>query len=320
MPKLNKHHWSKLLIVIAFILVTIALLFGLKQNQDIRQRAYDPSQPIGFFLTSNNNQPQPGDDFLVTLKVNPYDHQIGFMYFQITFNKDQLQLSQEVTISSDLHMRNPTSIPDYGDIHFCAPTDPCIAKTTKNQANQTGQVTLAVGLHPDNRNQPPNTIFGLAGLRFVVPSTASGATEITVKSSPIQVVSLATTEIQNFDITPLTLNIITPTPTATPTSTPTPTPTPTPTATPTSTPTPTPTPTATPTSTPTPTPLPGDIDKNGCVDIFDYGIFLSSFNKLPGDKGYNPLANIDNDPAGLIDIFDYGIFLTNFNKGLCKKN
>ena len=290
MPKLNKHHWSKLLIVIAFILVTIALLFGLKQNQDIRQRAYDPSQPIGFFLTSNNNQPQPGDDFLVTLKVNPYDHQIGFMYFQITFNKDQLQLSQEVTISSDLHMRNPTSIPDYGDIHFCAPTDPCIAKTTKNQANQTGQVTLAVGLHPDNRNQPPNTIFGLAGLRFVVPSTASGATEITVKSSPIQVVSLATTEIQNFDITPLTLNIITPTPTATPTST------------------------------PTPTPLPGDIDKNGCVDIFDYGIFLSSFNKLPGDKGYNPLANIDNDPAGLIDIFDYGIFLTNFNKGLCKKN
>ncbi len=53
---------------------------------------------------------------------------------------------------------------------------------------------------------------------------------------------------------------------------------------------------------------PGDIDGNGNVNIFDYNILLTNFNKT----GTGIQGDLNN--SGKVDIFDYNILLTNFGK------
>jgi hypothetical protein len=52
----------------------------------------------------------------------------------------------------------------------------------------------------------------------------------------------------------------------------------------------------------------GDIDGNNKVDIFDYNILLTNFNKT----GSSIQGDLNN--SGKVDIFDYNILLTNFGK------
>jgi hypothetical protein len=58
--------------------------------------------------------------------------------------------------------------------------------------------------------------------------------------------------------------------------------------------------------------LPGDLDHDGDVDIFDFGIFAPSFALT----GLNPYELGDVDGDGDVDIFDFGIFAANF-QGTC---
>lgn len=53
---------------------------------------------------------------------------------------------------------------------------------------------------------------------------------------------------------------------------------------------------------------PGDIDGNDRVDIFDYNILLTNFNKT----GSGIQGDLNN--SGKVDIFDYNVLLTNFGK------
>jgi hypothetical protein len=123
------------------------------------------------------------------------------------------------------------------------------------------------------------------------------------------------------------------TPTNTPTTTPTRTPTNSPTKTPTSTPTrtltpsrtPTPshtiTPSRTPTKSPTPTTQPstqpsvspttctGDLNADSKVNLIDYSILVTHFNKTPLT---NPNADLNGD--GKVDLIDYSILIYNYNK------
>ena len=50
------------------------------------------------------------------------------------------------------------------------------------------------------------------------------------------------------------------------------------------------------------------------VDVQDFSILLKSFNKGPGDTGYDPLANWDSDPLGKIDIVDFSVLLSRFGR------
>lgn len=87
-------------------------------------------------------------------------------------------------------------------------------------------------------------------------------------------------------------------------------PTPTSTSTPPNTPTPISNPTSTqiPTPTPTSASLPFDLDQNGEVDIFDYNVFFSDFDKS-GAPGFIP-SDITKD--GKVDMVDYTILVANF--------
>jgi hypothetical protein len=52
----------------------------------------------------------------------------------------------------------------------------------------------------------------------------------------------------------------------------------------------------------------GDMDGDGDVDVFDFGIFAPNF----GSTGHTPFTNGDLDGDGDVDVFDFAIFAPNF--------
>jgi len=56
----------------------------------------------------------------------------------------------------------------------------------------------------------------------------------------------------------------------------------------------------------------GDIDGDGDIDWFDFGIFATAYGSSEGDSNYLPEADFDGD--GDIDWFDFGIFAGNYGK------
>jgi beta-glucosidase len=53
---------------------------------------------------------------------------------------------------------------------------------------------------------------------------------------------------------------------------------------------------------------PADFDQDGDVDCADAKTFCDSWLKVPGDPGYNPRANLYEDPSGIVDFYDYAVF------------
>ena len=294
MPKLNKHHWSKLLIVTAFILVTIALLFGLKQNQDIRQRAYNPGHPdaktsLSFTRTAGS---LPFDrPFTVNLSATTGTNSLAGVEVHFHFNPTYLQLTT-VTIGNLFpgvtSFTSGPNIATNGDVSF---------------------IILA------NTGQPALTTGNLAQLTFT-PLSKVANTPITFIND---LTKASAKDLPGIDVikslTNLNIDLIQPTDYCTPNATK---------SCKNST-----TPkictnnrwinqTACTTGTQCKNgictdPIPGDIAEPYCtVDIFDYSVFLSSFGLSTGQSNYNDKADLVDD--GLIDIFDYGIFLSNFGR------
>lgn len=57
-----------------------------------------------------------------------------------------------------------------------------------------------------------------------------------------------------------------------------------------------------------------DIDRNGKIDIFDFGLLVQNFNRTT-EQGYVPAGvNPDVDGNGKVDIFDFGLLVQNFGK------
>jgi len=54
----------------------------------------------------------------------------------------------------------------------------------------------------------------------------------------------------------------------------------------------------------------GDVDGDGDVDMFDFGIFAQVYGSAAGDPDYDARCDFDND--GDIDMFDFGIFAQNY--------
>jgi len=60
------------------------------------------------------------------------------------------------------------------------------------------------------------------------------------------------------------------------------------------------------------TTIPGDIDGDGDVDRYDYGLLAQAYGTSEGDPKYIPEADLDGD--GDIDRYDFGIFAGNYGK------
>jgi beta-glucosidase len=53
---------------------------------------------------------------------------------------------------------------------------------------------------------------------------------------------------------------------------------------------------------------PADFDQDGDVDVADLGVFCYSWLKVPGNTGYEPWANLYEDPLSIVNFYDYAVF------------
>ena len=253
MPNLIKHQRGKLLILIVFILVTIALLFGLKQNQDIRQRAYNPGHPDAHtelsLVSSSTSQPTLNQPFIINLTATTQTNQLAGVEVHLQYNPSYLELTNV----------------DIGDL-FPGVTDFVTGPTITPEGN-VSFIILA------STSQPALTIGNLVQLTFtplLVGSTSVIFNQDLTKASA--------TDSPGVDVIQSLINLNTTiTPTGTPTPTDDPSPTETPTNTPTATPSPTPPPVVALCTSPT---ITGDINCNNEVDIFDYNLLIENFGSI----------------------------------------
>ena len=50
-----------------------------------------------------------------------------------------------------------------------------------------------------------------------------------------------------------------------------------------------------------------DFDSDGDVDFTDLAVFFDSWLKVPGDTGYNAIANLYPDSSGIVDFYDFAV-------------
>lgn len=187
--------------------------------------------------------------------------------------------------------------------------------TLRFTATQDGSGTIQ--MQPAEITSPQqDTLLPGSTLNITYTVVAPTNTPTPVPPTP----TMTPTPIPTATPTPRPTSTPTPTNTPIPTATPTPRPTatPIPTATPTPRPTSTPIPTATPVPTSTPTPLPtatpipiaADVDRNGCVGIVDFNLWLQAFTGNPAPNTY-PDINSD----GRITIQDFNVWFRTMRTG-----
>lgn len=241
---------------LAALLLTLPAAVVLVQQRTSTRTAATIGEVQAYFVPERVSLPP---DSTVRLILDSDTQPVGFVRLDVRFDNTKVNLAAEVTTSDRLKT--------------------IIEKTGMTAANETGLVTLVLGLATADRQNPPTGVFEVATLPFRVATPDLGVTSsVAVDVSTSQVVDMNSSALAimaspgSLDVnplptptitvtpvpsnTPVPANTGTPTPTRTPTPTPTRTPTPTPTRTPTPTPTRTPTPTPTRTPTPTPTPVP----------------------------------------------------------------
>ena len=284
MPKLNLTHqqkklWLPLFLLLAFIITIPLLLFGLKQNQDIRQRAYEPTTTTDTTTSTDNIIFQ--DDFSTDkgwqMKPNEGSET------SIVDNKFSLRTLDLINENNNdtwsLAPFSMNSSPSFSieTDWYQIQGDPEItfAGIIFNANNIFGQNAFN-GYHVDVRNSGNNSYFAVHkyqnsnrttlkdGIFTLAPATSNHLKIIRNQTSgliQIYIDNVLITEV--IDTTHLSGqislhlgaydlpaevrfdNFIVQDLTG------------------------------------GTTPIPGDIDLNGCVDIFDYGIFLTNFNQGP---------------------------------------
>jgi hypothetical protein len=207
--------------------------------------------------------------------------QVAFAKVAITFDTTKIKLKEEVSMTGSAFIIKEIPQPTPSTT---AVTN-LVEKTTLTQANVTGTINIAIGLHPDQKTTPPTGTFQLASLVFTPVTTTNTTTMVQIPTASVQLVDIngvvissqtqnATLSLNQPSSTPIPTTTPTPRPTSTPvptaTLTPRPTSTPVPTYTPTPIPTNTPVPTATPTPKPTSTPIPTVPPVSGTSTIVIY--------------------------------------------------
>ncbi len=192
-------------------------------------------------------------------------------------------------------------------------------------ATNTVVASVSVGGFPQDvavnttRNRIYTADWGDGGISFVDGATNGVVADIHVSGRPMHLaVNPATNRVYGADQYGSAISVIddSPPPTPTPTNTPTATPTDTATPTPTVTSTPTPTRTATPTATPRPSRC-LDLNGDSKVDGRDVAIVVRALFTRPGQRRWNPVADVNKD--GKVDFADLRLVIVSTHDKSCRK-
>lgn len=106
---------------------------------------------------------------------------IAFAEIYLNFDKNGLQLAEEFTTTSLLATVN--------------------SKTTKSQANASGQIMLSLALTPANRASPPHGTFEIARFRFITGNGGNQTVTIDGVKSYLVNLSAASIPVNSVNIT-----------------------------------------------------------------------------------------------------------------------
>ncbi len=293
-PRVNAVSVIGLLVAITALPAAVLLI---RQATQLRSKAAPEAVTLSFSPSGVTLPPNQ----TISLNMDAKAYQIGFVRVDMSFDKSKVQLS--------------------GDIQTTSALKNVIVKTTQSDANNSGNISIALGLAPGDSANPPTGIFELAQIPFAV-ITANSNDSASLNITNYQIVNTALTQGIPADTQTLnfTLNpVATPTASAAPSLEPTQAPTTSPTVGPTTAPTVKPTPTQAPQGVASPSPtaasssfVKGDIDEDGRVTILDYAVFFEFFGKTPVALQNSGKCDLNNDSK--INILDYAVFFENFGK------
>lgn len=272
---LNKN-FKNAIKVIGFLIPVAATFFGTKLVQDFRQikaRAGTDSANL-FTQPQDLSLPSVLDmQIWVTVK-NP----VGFVATEITFDKSVVKISNDIDISP-------------------SPLKKIINITSANDANNSGKITIALGLEPNDISSPANGTFRIANIKLEPNSDLKNlSSKFSFIQQNTQVVgmdeSAHTITATNADIKVNESSEQTASPIATVTDA------------------------ASPVSTAqndaqatinTSNKKRGDVDKNGVVNMLDIGRVVNNY-----DGNANTHLDEDVNGDGKINILDLGVITDNY--------
>lgn len=274
--------------------IAIGSRFLSRQNESLELRS-QATETTRLFVSPPTSTVTRGQSKNVFLMVNPGSRLITAAQLSLTFTAGKIRVTQIVNAAKFSVVLQPPVI------NNTAGTASVVVAVPPPGEGQTVEDVAVSTLAPVVRLTIEAVHSGTASIAFaggtkLAAVGSSGAIPVTKTSGTITIV--APTPTPSVSTTPTPTSTSTPTPT--PTTVPTVSPTPTPSA------TPTPTPPSGGTPTPTPPPLLGDIDRDGDVDIDDYNLLITDYNKT-GVPGFSPADIIKN---GEVDIFDFNAFVT----------
>lgn len=287
------HHPTAKLISLAVLLAGLPVALYLVLNAVRVWPKAAVTDPHLFFAPAEASLPP---NRTLDLKLDAKTYVVSFVRAEFTFEKDKVNLASDITAGTALAT--------------------VVEKTSKDQANATGHVTLSLAVQTGST--PPTGVFSLASIPLTAVSTLENDTAyLTIDQSTVEIYETPSENLLPFTSANATLTLNPPGATLTPTRTPTPTATPPPGATNTPTPTRTPTPGG-PTATATPTPPAcsstlknlGDANCDCRVDGADYLRWLSHYQQNTSN-GY---SDGDFNESGRVDGADYLIWLGHYQE------
>lgn len=174
---IRKRKYSKFYLKLAgllIILLSIPAAVFLVINGSLRFPGAQTAQ-TNIFLTPAVSQ-IPSDDGRFNVSINSGTNPVAFVRAVISFDRNVLELTNEVTVNS--------------------PLSRVVRTSSRADANNTGRIELVLALPPENRGNPPTGTFSLADLQFRSRvATSNTPTELAVQSTDVQVVHTSGVEL-----------------------------------------------------------------------------------------------------------------------------
>lgn len=165
---------QKILLTTIVLLALPVSLILLQRRTELALKAQE--QLVRLYISPAQTQ-NPSEIFMRVM-ADAQSNQVTFSRVVLTFDPGVLALSQEVQTSTLFKT--------------------VVQKTSMQEANTTGRVTIVLGLDPGNRTTPPTALFELLELTLASKTTQPNvATYLNFDASDMQIVDMQTTSL-NF--------------------------------------------------------------------------------------------------------------------------
>lgn len=165
-PNLPKHIGVKIFGLV-IILIAIPITVHLTNNivKYFSKADVPAEKTTNIYLTSDKITLFEGETANITVKVDTYNEKATFLRVVVVFNNSLINLSDEITVD---------------------PVWWVVRKSTKDEANSTGRIELALAYPPDT--VPPTLVYNVANFNVTPMTPYTRTVELSFDNSDMQVI------------------------------------------------------------------------------------------------------------------------------------